>query len=165
MPKAFCQKIEKKPQKIRLVSGDPPPPPPRHFISYVLEPFFSRGVQKHQKKYRPKKGDAHPPTHTRSHTPTPSPTKAHFTQGHVSPPSRESTQVRVHSESAVQARFLRVRSGFYESSPSPTGQQAPESESGSESGRPADPGVRVQVGVRPASMPGSPSPASPSPSP
>lgn len=79
--------------------------------------------------------------------------------------AREGTQVRVHSESAVRARFLRVRSGFYESSPSPTGQQARESESESESGRPADPGVRVQVGVRPASRPGSPSPASPSPSP
>jgi hypothetical protein len=56
---------------------------------------------------------------------------------------REGTQVRVHSESAVQARFLRVRSGFYESSPSPTGQQTWESESESESGWPAGSGVRA----------------------
>ena len=57
--------------------------------------------------------------------------------------AREGTQVRVHSESAVQARFLRVRSGFYESSPSPTGQQTWESESESESGWPAGSGVRA----------------------
>jgi hypothetical protein len=67
--------------------------------------------------------------------------------------TRESTQVRVQSEPALRARFLRVQSGFYESSPSPTGQQAWESESESESGWPADSGVRVQAGVRPASRP------------